>query len=223
MSKSESYEFYWISGSPNAWRTMLVLEYKGIPYVSHRIDPSKGEHKTAEFLVLNPRGKVPVLTNGDVALHESIAIMAYLEKAYPERALFGSNAAETGLIWQRIFEIVNYVRDPIDDGVIRPLFRGKDSKLIQASALEVHGALKWLDGILLVSPYLAGDTLSAADFTVLPNVQMLARVGNRDEARTLELGFEDLRTTYPFVSAWLTRLEALPAYERSFPPHWRAA
>lgn len=221
MNNSDVYEFYWISGSPNAWRAMLALEYKGVPYVSHRIDPSKGEHKTPEYLAMNPRGKVPVLKKGSIALHESVAIMAYLEKAHPEKPLFGSDPVETGLVWQRIFEFTNYVRDPIDDGVVRPLFLGHDGKLIQAAAPEVHAGLKWLEDLLRSSPYLAGQALSAADFSVVPNIQMLARVGQREAARSLELGFDDIRAFYPFISAWLARIEALPAYDRSFPPHWR--
>jgi glutathione S-transferase len=56
----------------------------------------QAESKTPEYLALNPRGEVPVLTDGDVVVHESIAIVAYLEGEFPEPALFGATSAETG-------------------------------------------------------------------------------------------------------------------------------
>jgi hypothetical protein len=40
-------------------------------------------------------------------------------------------------------------------------------------------------------------------------------------ARPLELGFLPLETTYPALAAWVKRIEALPGYERTYPPHWR--
>src|SRR3954470_18066619 len=73
-------ELYWGSGSPFAWRVMLTLEVKRLSYESKLLEFSKSEHKTPSFLRLNPRGKIPVLKDGDLVLYESLAIMAYLEK-----------------------------------------------------------------------------------------------------------------------------------------------
>ena len=42
------------------------------------------EHKTAEFLALNPRGKVPVIRDGAFTLSESVAILLYLDRRFPE-------------------------------------------------------------------------------------------------------------------------------------------
>ncbi len=214
-----SYDFYWMSGSPNAWRAMLALEYKGVPYRSHRLDGSKGEHRTTEFLALNPRGKVPVLKNGAFVMSESIAIMAYLERAHPDKPLFGADAEESGRIWQRVLEIVHDVLTPIDDGIVRPIFAGAMPST--EAATTVRDALRWMNGILEGSPYLAGAALSAADVTVVPNVQLLARVGRRDVARPLQL--DDLGAAYPRVASWITRMERLPAYDASYPPHWRTS
>ncbi|WP_436284743.1 glutathione S-transferase family protein [Rhizobium sp. LjRoot258] len=52
-----------------------------------RLDPTKGQSKTPEYLALNPRGKVQTLTNGEFVVRESIAIMAYLEREMPDPAL----------------------------------------------------------------------------------------------------------------------------------------
>lgn len=212
-----SYDFYWMSGSPNAWRAMLALEYKGIPYVSHRLDGGKGEHKTPEFLAMNPRGRVPVLKDGAFAMSESVAIMAYLERTHPDGPLFGATAEETGRIWQRVFEVVNDVLSPIDNGIVRPVFRGNGPSGEAVAA--VHDALGWMNVVLEASPYLAGTAVSAADLTVIPNIQLLARVGRREDTRELRL--DKLEAAYPHVATWIARIEALPAYDRSYPPHWR--
>lgn len=220
-----AYELYIISGSPNAWRAMFAMELKGLSYSIHRLDPGKGEHKAPEIMALNPWGKVPILKGGDVVIYESIAILAYLERKHPEPALFGSTPEETALIWQRIFEVMNYARDAINNGVVRPLIRGQAEQAgdqIKASAIKAQKALEWVEAILAATPYLAGDTLSAADVTYMPIVQGLKRAGSRADALALDLGFNDFGRTNPAITSWLGRIESLEEYDRAYPPHWRA-
>ncbi|HER25481.1 MAG TPA: glutathione S-transferase family protein [Rhodospirillales bacterium] len=219
-----TYELYWISGSPNAWRAKFTLEYKGLSYVSHRLDPGKKEHKTPEMMALNPRGKVPVLKDGDVVIYESIAIMAYLESKHPQPPLFGDSPQATGQIWQRLFEVMNYVREPIEDGVVRPLIRGQadqNGDQIKAAATDVHQAMNWLESLLTEAPYLAGDTPTAVDICTMPIIQGLIRAGRGADAVKLNLGLDGFKETYGNVDAWLVRIEGLPGYENAYPPHWR--
>ena len=82
-------ELYWGSGSPFAWRAMLILEVKGLTYESKLLEFSKGDHKAPAYLQLNPRGKVPTLKDGEFVLYESLAIMSYLDRKYPDPPLFG--------------------------------------------------------------------------------------------------------------------------------------
>jgi glutathione S-transferase len=190
------HELFWISGSPYAWRVQLALEYKGVPYASRRMDSAKQEHRSPAFLTLNPRGKVPVLKTGDAALHESVAIIAFLDRAHPDVPLFGQTAREHGRVWQRVNEFENYARDLFDVEIVRPLLRGyaKDNpEAVRAAAARVHDALGWMDQALSVSPYLAGDDITAADIVALPNIQMLRRVALRPEAIEMALGLEGSR------------------------------
>jgi glutathione S-transferase len=117
-------ELYWGSGSPFAWRVMLTLEVKRLTYQSTLLEFSKGEHKASGFLKLNPRGKVPVLKDDDLVLNESLAIIAYLDKKYPDPPLFGTSPQENGLIWRAIMETEAYLLSA-GDKVIRPVFFGK--------------------------------------------------------------------------------------------------
>ena len=58
-------EVYWGSGSPYSWRVLLALEHKRLAYESHLLQFSKQEHKSPQMLRMNPRGRVPVLKDGD--------------------------------------------------------------------------------------------------------------------------------------------------------------
>ncbi|MEK7245525.1 MAG: glutathione S-transferase N-terminal domain-containing protein, partial [Pseudomonadota bacterium] len=116
-------EVYWGSGSPYAWRVLLTLEAKKIAYVSRLIEFSKEEHKTPDYLALNPRGKVPTLKDGDYVLSESIAIIAYLDRMRPEPPLFGRSAEETGRVWKAISDSMSYL-EPAVGRVVVPIFFG---------------------------------------------------------------------------------------------------
>jgi glutathione S-transferase len=64
--------------SPNPQKIRFALNELGVECETVPVDLLKREHKTAEFLALNPCGRVPVLVDGDLSLWESHAILAYL-------------------------------------------------------------------------------------------------------------------------------------------------
>src|SRR5262245_14392774 len=59
-----------------------MLEEIGVPYRVATIDIRKGDHKRKEYLLVNPMGKVPALTDGEVLVTESPAICMYLADRY---------------------------------------------------------------------------------------------------------------------------------------------
>ncbi len=216
-------ELYWGSGSPFAGRVMLTLEVKGLAYESKLLEFSKGENKTPAYLQLNPRGKVPTLKDGDFVIYESLAIMTYLDRKYPDPPLFGKTAEETGLIWRALAECESYIL-PAGDKVVRPIFFGKGLdkvEEIQQAAETLRHELKTIDNRLTGSPWLVGDKLSAADIGVFPWVQLLLRATSKEAAQPLNLGLLPLAQTFPNVAQWVERIEALPNYHRTYPPHWR--
>lgn len=71
--KLYAYNFY-----SRAERVIWALEELGFKYEVIRLDPSKGETHTPEFIKLNPSKKIPVLVHEDKVLTESLAIMEYL-------------------------------------------------------------------------------------------------------------------------------------------------
>ncbi len=217
-------ELYWGSGSPFAWRVMLALEVKGLEYQSMLLEFSKGDHKSAGYLTLNPRGKVPTLKDGDFVIYESLAIMAYLDRKYPEPALFGKTAEETGLIWRAISECESYLVSA-GDKVVRPMFFGKGLDRvdeIQQAAQSIRAELANLNDRLRNASWLVANRLSAADLAVFPLIQLILRAAGKDAARPFNFGFAPLRQNYPNLARWVERVEALPNYQRTYPPHWRA-
>ncbi|HEX2229562.1 MAG TPA: glutathione S-transferase family protein [Candidatus Binatia bacterium] len=216
-------ELYWGSGSPFAWRVMLTLEVKRLAYESKLLEFSKDEHKAPAYLKLNPRGKVPTLKDGDYVLYESLAIMSYLDRKYPDPSLFGNTAEETGLIWRALAECESYVV-PAGDKVVRPIFFGKGLDKVEETrqaAQTLRQELKTIDERFAGTQWLIGDKISAADIGLFPLVQLLLRAASKEAAQPFDLGLLPLAQNFPSVARWVQRVEALPNYERTYPPHWR--
>jgi glutathione S-transferase len=75
--------------APNscALATHLALEASGLPYQARRVDFASNEQRSAAFLAVNPKGRVPALVSGQGVLTETPAILAYLCQLAPEAAL----------------------------------------------------------------------------------------------------------------------------------------
>jgi glutathione S-transferase len=216
-------ELWWGSGSPYSWRALLALEYKQLSYVSHLVDFAKQEHKSPQMVKLNPRGRVPILKDDDYVCFESLAILQYVDRKYPQFPLFGATAADSGTVMRVICEYQAYVEEHIMKIMYAILFQGVEAHADEvARALHiVAGEAHTIEGRLTDSSWLVGESFSAADIVVFPGIMMLLRALDRREAIDLRPRLLPLETHYPAVAAWMKRIEALPGYERTYPPHWR--
>jgi glutathione S-transferase len=217
-------EVFWDSGSPYAWRVLLALEVKQVPYTSRRIQFPRDEHKTPEFLAMNPRGKIPVVRFGDFTLYESTAILAWLDRKWSERPIFGRDTSEHGQIWRAVAEIEAYLQPEVVRmarlRMARAIhFDNIELEAVKTAAGATHAELGRIEGAL--GQAMVGDQVSAADIVLLPAVQLILRTANHERGIRLELGFLPLAERYPKLAAWLRRMEALPGYDRTYPPHWR--
>jgi len=218
-------EVYFIGGSPYAWRVMLGLALKGLEYKAIELHASKGEHKTPEYLAKNPRGKVPVLKDGELTMYESLAILAYLDRKYPEAPLFGASPEEAALVWQRTMEVESYLL-PVISGIARPIFTGaiegqeeaiNEHIIVLKAELERYS--EWLDG----QDFLAGNVPGAADFTLYPPLALLSRVVGALQNDKIDTGFLPITGSFPALAAWMARIEAIDGFDTTYPPHWREA
>ena len=211
-----SLTFYYGSGSPPAWRVWLALEHKGIAYDGVRLHFDRDEHKSAEFVKVNPRGKVPAIVHDGFALAESGAILEYLEEAWPDRPLLPKDLQARGRIRQLAREAGEYLNEAVN-GLPRLAFgkpRDDAAERLAAARAALAAELPRWEGYLAAD--WLGDQLSLADLTAYPSMRILRRVGERMP----QYGVDDL--IGPRTAAWMGRIESLPYYARTFPPHWKA-
>ena len=221
-------DVYWASGSPYAWRVLLALEYKRLPYVSHLLQFSKQEHKSPQMLHLNPRGRVPVLKDADYVCFESLAVLYYLDLKYPEPHIFGRTPEEAGVIMRVICEYQAYI-EPHLMNIVEAIFdkspggRRLRNDQITSDMHAVASEARTIEARLSKSDWVVGESFSAVDMVIFPGIQLLRRALERPEARELSSRFMPVEVNYPALGRWLTRVEQLPGYERTYPPHWRTA
>lgn len=213
-----SITLYYGSGSPFAWRAQLALEHKALPYERKVLSFSAGDTRKPEFIALNPRHRVPTLTDGDFVIYESNAVVAYLDAAYPGRGspLFPGDARMQATVWRLIMEVDNYVQkatDPIVDYAFSTKPEDRDAQKLadarKAMSEELALMTRYFKGDFLVGP------LSAADFALYPEVAFLYRC----RVKLPDFDADGLLT--PTLKAWKARIEALPYFDKTSPPHWK--
>ena len=206
------------SGSPFAWRVQLALEHKALAYELRMLSFSARDTLKPEFIALNPRHQVPVLVDGDFVLYESNAIVEYLDEAYPGRGapLFPGDVRQRALVRRLIEEADNYYYEATSQVLTQAFWKKPEEReadkiaagrkaVVEESALFTRA---------MRGDFLAGQ-LSAADFTLYPLVASLWRA----EMKLPDLDAAGMVT--PQLLAWKARIEALPYFDKTLPPHWR--
>jgi glutathione S-transferase len=214
---------YWGSGSPFSWRVLLALEHKRLQYESQLLHFDKQEHQSPQMLKMNPRGTVPVLKDGDYVCFESVAILYFLDLKYPDPPIFGSSAEEAGVIMRVICEFQSYA-EPFLQKITRAAFTGRvvDEMDELTDAMHVVGReARTIEGRLSKEEWIVGTRYSALDMVIFPWIQLLRRALDTSAAAELGARFLPMEKNYPALARWIHRIEALPGYERTYPPHWR--
>src|SRR5476651_1679383 len=132
---------YWGSGSPFSWRVLLALEHKGLKYESQLLHFDKQEQQSPQMLKLNPRGRVPVLKDGDYVVFESVAILYYLDLKYPQAPIFGATPEEAGVIMRVICEFQSYA-EPSLQKIVSAVFTGQVAGAIDELTDAMHVAAR---------------------------------------------------------------------------------
>jgi glutathione S-transferase len=222
-----SIHLYWGSGSPYSWRVQLALEHKRLPYESHQLQFSRQEHQSPPMLALNPRGRLPVLKDGEYVVFESLAVLYYLDLKYPEPPIFGRTPEEAGVIMRVINEFQAYTEERLMNICRVLLTAGPTSGVnLHAEAMTdsmhlVAREARTIEQRLSKSDWIVGDSYSAVDMVIFPAIQLLRRALGKPGGAELARRFLPLEANYPALGRWLARIEALPGYERTYPPHWR--
>jgi glutathione S-transferase len=209
---------YYGSGSPYAWRVQLALEAKGLPYERKVLSFSAGDTRKPEYVRLNPRHRVPTIVDGDFTLYESNAIVEYLDEAYATHGqkLFPGDARRRATVRRIVSEVDGYTSETTDAVIDQLLYvkpEARDAAKLDAARSAVA------EEFAFVARYLAGDylvgPLSAADFALYPFVAFMDRCHQRVPE------FDAASLLPAALAAWKKRIEALPYFEATWPPHWR--
>jgi glutathione S-transferase len=195
------YVLYDFLDSGNGYKCRLTLKALGIPCEYRFIDIIKGESRTAEYLAINPNGKIPALVVPDRGpLAESHAIISYLAEG---SFLVPADRYERALVWQWLcFE--QYQLEP-GVGTVRFMlhYLGKSKEELGVRYTDRYqrgaDALAVLEKGLTGRRWLVGDNATLADIGLFAYTHVANEAGYR---------LED----YPAISAWIAEFKRLPWY-----------
>lgn len=194
-----------IYGSPksSAGRVYLMMEELGLKYKTMPLEMSKKEHKSPEFLALNPNGKVPCLKDGNYVIWESIAINHYLAEKYKPEML-GSTPEEKGHVAQWSVWAMTEFQPPAVDILIQMVFVPEDKRnhaLIEKAKEKIPGLLRILDQAISGKEYLVGNRFTVADINMASVVSILAHL-HMDVS------------PYKGILNWMEKINSRPAFRR---------
>jgi len=193
---------YGISRS-RAARSLWALEEIGVEYESVPTHFS-GDSKKPEFLAINPNGRVPVLTDGEVTLFESMAINLYLAKKYDgglqPKSLEDEARSVQWSFWG-MTELEAHLIQMLLHRVMLPEAE-RDASQIGPAVEALERPLQVLDGVLADRPHLLGDAFSIADLNVA-SVLSLANIVSLDLA------------SFTNVKRWFDSCLSRPAFARA--------
>ncbi len=192
-------------GSPrsSAGRCYWTLEEAGVPYTLKEVDMKNKEHKSAEFLKINPMGKVPAMIDGDTTLFESMAINFYIADTY-KKELLGENNTDRGLVHQWSFWAMSELQGPIIEVFIQKVFvpeDKRDNNIIENNFKKLPNLLSVLNNSLIDKKYLVGNQFTLADLNTATVASICPMIGV-----DLEL--------YPNVKTWLAAMSDRPAFQK---------
>jgi GST-like protein len=199
--------------TPNGVKASIMLEEIGLPYEAHYIDIGKDESWTAEFLALNPNGKIPAIIDPDgpggrpLPLFESGAILLYL--AEKTGKLLPADPATRYETIQWVFFQMAAIGPIFGQVGFFHKFAGReiaDKRPLQRYATESRRLIGVVETRLEGRDWIMGEDYTIADISMLGWMRNLVGFYG---AREL-VGFDD----FPKVGAWLERGLARPAVQR---------
>ena len=191
--------------SPNPQKVTFALGELGTECEIVPIDLTKGEQRRPEFLALNPFGRVPVLTDGDMTLTESHAILTYLGEKTGK--LWPTSAAGKADAVRWLFFLSQHVMPPAGEVAFNRLaskvlgFK-PDEDAIARGEKALPDVIKIVEGRVAKNNWMLGDSFSLVDCAYCPILNVAEKAG-------FNLG------DYPQVRGYMDRVRARPAWQRT--------
>ena len=182
-----------------ARRVRVSLLEKRIEHELIEVDMAARAHRSAEYLALNPYGRVPTIDDDGFALYESAAILQYIEATRPAPALVPIGARGKARVDMHLrlcdAQLARYAGTILFPKRFLPKERWDTAAMAQAKA-EIEKHLVIVEAALGGSEYLVGDAFTLADIAYLPFLHFLP---------LMEI------EPAPRIAAWRSRLLARPS------------
>ena len=183
--------------SGNCYKARLMMSLLGIKHETVPVNLANLEHKSPEFLVMNPLGKIPVLDDGGEIFRDSQAILIYLADKVGAHDWWPQNGREQAEIMQWLSFAANEVFNGC--AVARAILKFKRPLDLEAAQTLARTVLDVLEGHLTDHNWLALGRPTIADIAVYPYAGLVWE-GDISLA------------PYAAVRKWLARVESLPGY-----------
>jgi glutathione S-transferase len=194
-----------VFGEGRGFRVVWLLEEMGLPYRLRDVDLLAGVKNDAEFLAVNPAGFIPAIQDGNVTLVESIAIMEYLMARYGPTPLAPEPDDPSFPAYQQFLHLG-------EAGLAASIYFVSGARNLAPEAERWNWSAGQALGVfesrlslvtrqLELTPYLAGETFTAADISVTYALELARR----------NVGFP----LGPLEAAYVARTRARPAYQRT--------
>jgi glutathione S-transferase len=187
--------FHPLSG--HSHRARLFLSLLNVPHEIVEVDLMKGEHKSPEFLKLNPFGQVPVLVDEGTVIADSNAILVYVAKKLNKTDWLPEDPLGAARVQRWLSVAAGEIAYGPSAARLITVFKAPYNA--EEVIARSHRVLKLIESELEKSDYITGSKPSIADIALYSYI-----------ARAPE-GNVDL-SSYPKVNAWLAKIEALPGF-----------
>lgn len=184
----------------------IVLEEVGASFTLELVDFASGQQRSPEYLKLNPKGRVPLLVDGDFQLTEAPAILQYIAEKYPEAGLLPPPGSRERA---RMLEWLNYLSSGVHIAfsyIMRP-HRYTDDTSAHPGIVE-KGREVFYDCFRILEERMPEDGWIVGPYSVAdPYLGTMYRWGNR-------AGY-NMKQDFPRLGAHAERLAARPAVQRA--------
>lgn len=195
--------------SSAAYRVRIALNLKQVPYEPAFVHLVKdgGRHKHPEYRAVNPQMRVPALAlSSGETLIQSMAIIEYLDEAFPDPALLPTDAAERAHV-RAVAQIVACDIHPLNNSGTLAYLRklGHDDATVNAWYADwVTAGFEAIEKLIRPGPYAFGQHVSLADLCLVPQVY---------NARRFKVPLE----VFPRIAAVEAACNKLAAFEKARP------
>jgi glutathione S-transferase len=170
-----------VFGEGRGFRVVWLLEEMGLAYRLRPVDLLAGVEEDAEFLAINPGGFIPAIQDGDVTMVESIAIMEYVMARYGPTPLAPDPRDPAFPAYQQFLHLgeaglAASIYFVVGARNIAPEAERRNWSAGQALGV-FESRLRLVTRQLARSPYMAGETFTAADISVTYALELAQRAG----------------------------------------------